>query len=297
MLSPFLYDRIIYMKITEILNGKKAVLSFEVFPPKTSDKFEAVQTAVDKIAALSPDFMSVTYGAGGGTSDYTVAVTKHIKEQFGVTALAHLSCISSNKQEVKDKLARLKAEGIENVLALRGDLPEGFSGNLDYKYASELVAEIKAAGGFCVGGACYPEGHPESPTLFSDIENLKKKTDAGCDFLTTQMFFDNDVFYSFLSKVREAGIYVPVIAGIMPVTNAKQIKRIVTLSGGSLPTRFKRILDRYGDNPEAMAQAGIIYACEQIIDLYANGVKAVHVYSMNKPQIAAEIKKNLSYII
>ena len=297
MLSPFLYDRITYMKITDILNGKKAVLSFEVFPPKTSDKFDAVQSAVDKIAALSPDFMSVTYGAGGGTSDYTVAVTKHIKEAFGVTALAHLSCISSKREEVKDKLARLKDEGIENILALRGDLPEDFAGNLDYKYASELVTEIKAAGGFCVGGACYPEGHPESPTLFSDIENLKKKVDAGCDFLTTQMFFDNDVYYSFLSKVREAGIYVPVIAGIMPVTNAKQIKRIVTLSGGYLPTRFKRILDRYGDKPEAMAQAGIIYACEQIIDLYANGVKAVHVYSMNKPQIAAEIKKNLSCII
>lgn len=285
------------MKITEILNVKKAVLSFEVFPPKTSDKFEAVQSAVDKIAALSPDFMSVTYGAGGGTSDYTVAVTKHVKEQFGVTALAHLSCISSKREEVREKLVRLKEAGIENILALRGDLPEGFSGNLDYKYASELVADIRAAGGFCVGGACYPEGHPESHTLFSDIENLKKKVDAGCDFLTTQMFFDNDVFYSFLSKVREAGIYVPVIAGVMPVTNASQIKRILSLSGGSLPTRFKRILDRFGDNPEAMAQAGIIYACEQIIDLYANGVKAVHVYSMNKPQIAAEIKKNLSYII
>lgn len=285
------------MKITDILNGKKAVLSFEVFPPKTSDKFEAVEAAVDKIAALSPDFMSVTYGAGGGTSDYTVAVTRHIKEKFGVTALAHLSCISSDRAEVRDKLVRLKEEGIENILALRGDLPEGFAGNLDYKYASELVAEIKAAGGFCVGGACYPEGHPESPTLFSDIENLKKKADAGCDFLTTQMFFDNDVFYSFLSKVREAGIYVPVIAGIMPVTNAKQIRRIISLSGGYLPARFKRILDRYGDKPEAMAQAGIIYACEQIIDLYANGVKAVHVYSMNKPEIAAEIKKNLSFII
>lgn len=290
-------DKITFMKITDILNSKKAVLSFEVFPPKTSDKFESVQAAVDKIAALSPDIMSVTYGAGGGTSDYTVAVTKHIKEKFGVTALAHLSCISSNKSEVKDKLARLKAEGIENILALRGDLPEGFSGNLDYNYASELVAEIKAEGGFCIGGACYPEGHPSSPTLFSDIENLRKKVDAGCDFLTTQMFFDNDVYYSFLSKVREAGIYIPVIAGIMPVTNAKQIQRIVSLSGSYLPTRFRRIVDRYGENPEAMTQAGIIYACEQIIDLYANGVRAVHVYSMNKPQVAAEIKKNLSYII
>ncbi|MDE7087674.1 MAG: methylenetetrahydrofolate reductase [NAD(P)H] [Clostridia bacterium] len=285
------------MKITEILNSKKAVLSFEVFPPKTDDKFEAVQAAVDKIAELKPDFMSVTYGAGGGTSDYTVAVTKHIKEKYGVTALAHLSCISSKREEVKAKLARLKAEGIENVLALRGDLPQDFSGSLDYRYASELVAEIKAEGGFCVGGACYPEGHPDSATLFSDIDNLKKKADAGCDFLTTQMFFDNDVYYSFLSKVREAGIAVPVIAGIMPVTNAKQIKRILSLSGGSLPTRFKRIIDRYGDNPEAMTQAGIIYACEQIIDLYANGVRAVHVYSMNKPEVAAKIKANLGGVI
>ncbi|MDE7379773.1 MAG: methylenetetrahydrofolate reductase [NAD(P)H] [Clostridia bacterium] len=285
------------MKITEILNGKKAVLSFEVFPPKTDDKAEAVNRAVDEIAALNPDFMSVTYGAGGGTSDYTVAVTKHIKDKFGVTALAHLSCISSKREEVRQKLVRLKEEGIENVLALRGDLPEDFAGNLDYKYASDLVTEIKQAGGFCIGGACYPEGHPSSSTLFSDIENLKKKVDAGCDFLTTQMFFDNDVYYSFLSKVREAGVYVPIIAGIMPVTNAKQIKRIMSLSGGSLPTRFKRIIDRYGDDKNAMTQAGIIYACEQIIDLYANGVRAVHVYSMNKPEVAAKIKENLKGII
>lgn len=297
LISAVQCDKIIYMKISDILNSKKAALSFEVFPPKTSDKFESVQAAVDKIAALSPDFMSVTYGAGGGTSDYTVAVTKHIKEAFGVTALAHLSCITSDRADVRAKLARLKEEGIENVLALRGDLPKDFDGKLEYRYASELVAEIKAAGGFCIGGACYPEGHPDSPTLFSDIDNLKRKVDAGCDFLTTQMFFDNDLYYSFLSKVREAGISVPVIAGIMPVTNAAQTRRMMTLSGGSLPTRFKRIIDRYGDNAEAMAQAGIIYACEQIIDLYANGVRAVHVYSMNKPYVAAQIKDNLRGII
>ncbi len=284
------------MKITEIINGKKACLSFEVFPPKTDDKYEAVVKAVDGIAALSPDFMSVTYGAGGGTSDYTVAVAKRIKG-MGVEPLAHLSCISSNRDDVHKKLTALKAEGIENILALRGDIPAGFSGNLDYRYASELVRECKEAGGFCVGGACYPEGHPESATLFSDIDNLKKKVDAGCDFLTTQMFFDNDVFYSFLSKVREAGIYVPVIAGVMPVTNAAQIKRILSLSGGYLPTRFKRILDRFGDNPKAMCEAGIIYASEQIIDLYANGIRAVHVYSMNKPNVAAAITANLSSII
>ncbi len=285
------------MKVIDILTSKRATLSFEVFPPKTSDKFDSVKAAVDGIAALKPDFMSVTYGAGGGTSDYTVAIARHIKEDFGVTALAHLSCISSNKADVKNKLAELKSLGIENILALRGDLPADFKGNLDYSYASELVAEIREEGGFCVGGACYPEGHPESPTLFSDIENLKRKVDAGCDFLTTQMFFDNDVFYNFLSKVREAGIYVPIIAGIMPVTNAKSIKRIVGLSGGSLPTRFRRIVERFGDDDRAMTQAGIVYASEQIIDLYANGVKGVHVYSMNKPQVAAEIMANLSHII
>ncbi len=285
------------MKITDILNAKSAVLSFEVFPPKTGDKFESVKSAIDGIASLSPDFMSVTYGAGGGTSAYTVAIAKHVKEDFNVTPLAHLSCISSNKSDVREKLVQLKELGIENILALRGDLPKDFSGNLDYSYANELVKEISDFGGFCIGGACYPEGHPESKTLFSDIENLKKKVDAGCSFLTTQMFFDNDVYYSFLSKVREAGIYVPIIAGIMPVTNGAQIKRSLSLSGGVLPTRFKRIIDRFGDDPEAMTQAGIAYATEQIIDLYANGVKAVHVYSMNKPHVAAAIKANLSYII
>ena len=285
------------MKITDILHSKKASLSFEVFPPKTGAAFDGVKEAVQAIAKLNPDFMSVTYGAGGGTSDYTVSVCQTLQHDFGVTPLAHLSCISSDRADVKRKLIRLKELGIENVLALRGDIPQDFKGGHDYAYASELVKDIAAFGGFCIGGACYPEGHPESPTLFSDIENLKRKTDEGCDFLTTQMFFDNDVFYSFLSKIRDGGITVPVIAGIMPVTNAKQIKRTLALSGGYLPTKFKRIIDRFGDNPAAMAQAGIAYATEQIIDLYANGIKAVHVYSMNKPSVAAAIKGNLSEII
>ncbi len=287
----------IAMKIFDILKSKRAVLSFEVFPPKTGDAFEGVVAAVDKIAALRPDFMSVTYGAGGGTSEYSAAIAEHMKNDLGITPLAHLSCISSTREDVHAKLERLKKSGIENILALRGDIPKDFSGNLDYNYASRLVAEIKEAGGFCIGGACYPEGHPESDTLFSDIENLKIKVDAGCDFLTSQMFFDNDAFYSFLSKVREAGIYIPVIAGIMPVTNAKQIKRMMALSGSSLPTRFRRIVDRFGENPAAMTQAGIAYATEQIIDLYANGITAVHVYSMNKPQVAAAIRANLSEIV
>ncbi len=284
------------MKITDILSGKRAVLSYEVFPPKTSDKFEAVKSAVDSIAALGPDFISVTYGAGGGTSAYTVEIARDIQE-MGVTPLAHLSCISSDREDVKRKLAAFRQMGIENVLALRGDLPKDFAGGMDYKHASDLVRDIADEGCFCIGGACYPEGHPESETLFSDIEHLKSKADAGCDFLTTQMFFDNDVFYSFLSKVRDAGIYLPVIAGIMPVTNAAQIKRTLSLSGGSLPVRFRRIIDRFGGNPAAMKQAGIAYATEQIIDLYANGIRAVHVYSMNKPDVAAAIRANLSEII
>ena len=285
------------MKITEILNSKKATLSFEVFPPKTSDKFESISMAIKDIAALKPDFMSVTYGAGGGTSAYTVQISKDIKEKYGVTSVAHLSCISSTKADVAEKLQLLRANGIENILALRGDIPEGFASNLEYKYASELVAEIKAFGGFCIGGACYPEGHPESETLFSDIDNLKRKVDAGCDYLTTQMFYDNDIFYSFLAKVRDKGIYIPVIPGIMPVTNAKQIKRTMALSNGILPTRFRRIVDRFGDNPAAMRQAGIAYATEQIIDLYANGIQAVHVYSMNNAFVARAIKQNLSEIV
>ncbi len=284
------------MKITDIINSKKAVLSFEVFPPKTDDKFESVSRAVDEIADLSPDFMSVTYGAGGGTSAYTVAISKHLKER-GVTSVAHLSCISSTRADVAEKLVQLKNAGIENILALRGDIPKDFAGNLEYKYASELVAEIKKFGGFCIGGACYPEGHPESATLYSDIDNLKRKVDAGCDYLTTQMFFDNDLFYSFLAKCYSAGITVPIIPGIMPITRASQVKRTLTLSGSPMPAKFRRIVDRFGENPAAMRQAGVAYATEQIIDLYANGIRAVHVYSMNKPEVARAIRGNLSEII
>ena len=284
------------MKITEIINGKRATLSFEVFPPKTDDKFESVSAAIDGIAALKPDFMSVTYGAGGGTSAYTVGISKSLKER-GVTSVAHLSCISSTKADVRKKLVELKESGIENILALRGDIPQDFAGNLEYKYAYELVEEIKAFGGFCIGGACYPDGHPESESLDEDIAHLKIKVDAGCDYLTTQMFFDNDLFYSYLAKVRGAGISIPIIPGIMPITNAKQIKRTMALSGGYLPPRLKRMIERFGDNPAAMRQAGVAYATDQAVDLYANGIKAVHIYSMNSIAVAKAIKDNLSEII
>lgn len=286
------------MKIIDIINSGKPSLSFEVFPPKTSDSFENVKKASEEIATLSPSFMSVTYGAGGGTSEYTLEIAKNLQSK-GVTALAHLTCVNSTKNEVEMRLKRLKESGIENVLALRGDItPENQNREKwDYHYANELVAQIKKEYDFCVGGACYPEGHPECETQSLDIKNLKRKVEAGCDFLTTQMFFDNNILYNFIYKLRESGINVPIIAGIMPVTNGKQIKRTCALSGSVLPPRFKAIVDKYADNPEAMKQAGIAYATEQIIDLYANGINVVHVYSMNKFDVAKKIRDNISEII
>ena len=287
------------MKIIDIIKGNKPSLSFEVFPPKTSDSFDSVKSATEKIAELKPSFMSVTYGAGGGTSEFTAALAENIKKEFGVEPLAHLTCINSTKDDIKARLETLKMRGIENVLALRGDItPENKDKiKYDYRYASELVEDIKRFGDFCVGGACYPEIHPESQNQQKDIENLKTKVDCGCEFLTTQMFFDNNILYNYLYKIREAGITAPIVAGIMPVTNANQIKRITALSGTYLPQRFKAIVDRYGYNSEVMAQAGIAYATEQIIDLFANGINAVHVYSMNKPDIAKKIQENISEIL
>lgn len=286
------------MKIIDIIKAEKPSLSFEVFPPKTNDTFESVKKATEEIALLKPSYMSVTYGAGGGTSQHTVSIAENLQKNFSVPSLAHLSCVSSTKDEIKSQLNLLKEKGIENILALRGDIPEGMSkDHLDYHYASELTREIKEYGGFCIGGACYPEAHPESTTSFDDIRHLKEKVEAGAEFLVTQMFFDNDILYNFMYRIREAGIDVPVVAGIMPVTNPKSIKRICRISGSSLPQRFCRIVDKYGDNPEAMKQAGIAYATQQIIDLYANGVNAVHVYSMNKPEVAMQIQQNVSAII
>lgn len=285
------------MKISDILKNGKVTVSVEVFPPKKESDMTDYRKLVGEVAALKPSFMSVTYGASGGTSDFTVELAELI-QNCGVTALAHLTCASSSPEKVRAVLGNMKTGGIENVLALRGDIPEGYTipeGN--FKHASELTREIKRFGELCVGGACYPEGHPESATLKEDIEALKYKLDAGCEFLTSQMFFDNQIFYSYLMKLARAGIDVPVIAGIMPVTNVKQIKRICTLSGTVLPQRFRALVDRFGDKPEAMKQAGIAYATDQIIDLIANGVEHIHIYSMNKADIAGSIMRNLSDII
>lgn len=286
------------MKIRDILAQEKVTLSFEVFPPKNNDAYESVEQATVGIAKLKPDFMSVTYGAGGGTSKYTVDIASNIYHNYGVNTLAHLTCVSSTKEQVKNVLEQLKEKNIENILALRGDIPSDPALRCNsYRYASELIADIKAQGDFCIGGACYPECHTESENMEEDMLHLKEKVDAGCEFLTTQMFFDNTVFYKFLYRIREKGIQVPIIAGIMPVTNGKQIKRIGQMSGTYLPTRFKSIVDKFGGNPAAMKQAGIAYATEQIIDLVASGIKHIHVYSMNKPEIAAGIQANLSEII
>ena len=285
------------MKIRDILAQEKPVLSFEVFPPKKESAYESVEKAAAEIAGLHPSFMSVTYGAGGGTSKYTVDIAAGLAREYGVTSMAHLSCVSSTRADVSEMVKKLEEKGIENVLALRGDIPPDGHVEHDYRYASELVRDLKAMGNFCIGGACYPEGHPESANKKEDILHLKEKVDAGCDFLTTQMFFDNNLFYNFLYRIREAGITVPIIAGIMPVTNASQMKRILSMSGTALPTRFKMILDKFGDNPAAMRQAGIAYATEQIIDLVANNIHAIHIYSMNKPDVAAQIKNSVSEIL
>ena len=289
------------MKISQILEQDGYRLSFEVFPPKKSTGLASVRKATEEIATLDPSFVSVTYGAGGGTSDFTLDIAKNIKEKTGVPVLAHITCVSSSKAKVADYIRSLKENGIENVMALRGDLTPEMEGQdrsgWDYRHAYQLVEELKAAGDFCIGGACYPEVHPESSCRNEDILHLKEKVKAGCDFLTTQMFFDNDLFYSFLYRVRDIGIDVPVIPGIMPITNAKQVEKALKLSGCHMPIRFSSLVDRFGGNDAAMQQAGIIYASEQIIDLFANGIRNVHVYTMNKPEVAAGIRSNVSAIL
>ena len=289
------------MKIIDILTQNKIALSFEVFPPKTQMGFESVKQATEEIAKLRPAFMSVTYGAGGGTSKYTLDIAENISRLYGVPTLAHLTCVSSSRETVQEKIAQIKAAGVQNVMALRGDIPAEKRGEdrskWDYQHAVELVRELKSAGDFCIGGACYPEVHPESANQKDDIKRLKEKVDAGCDFLTTQMFFDNNLFYNFLYKIREAGITVPVIPGIMPITSANQVARAIELSGSFMPQRFKSLVDRFGSDPAAMQQAGIAYATDQIIDLYANHIPLVHVYSMNKPDVAQKIQENLSCML
>ena len=285
------------MKISSILELDKVSLSLEVFPPKTSDKYESIAETAKKIAALKPDFMSVTYGAGGGTGTYTAGIASEIQNEYGVPVLAHLTCVSSSRNFVREMVDRYRSLQIENILALRGDIPAGGRLSEDYRHAIDLSRDIKELGDFCIGGACYPEGHIECAHKEDDIRYLKEKADAGLDFLTTQLFYDNSVFYNFLYRIREKGIRIPVIAGIMPVTKASQLARSAAMSGTDVPQRFRNIVDHYGDNPAAMKQAGIIYASEQIIDLVANGIRHIHIYTMNNPSVAAAIMDNLRDVL
>ena len=287
------------MKIRDLITQDKATLSFEVFPPKKDTDFADVEAAALGIAAFKPDYMSVTYGAGGSTKGHTIQLAQEIQEKYDVPTIAHLTCVCASKEGIKTALADMKNAGIENILALRGYIPKNYDGQVfaEFSHASELVELIKETGDFCVGGACYPEVHPDSANKHEDIIGLKKKVDAGCDYLTTQMFFDNNIFFNFMYRIREAGISVPIIPGIMPITRRVQVKNAVKLSGCNVPERFKSIVDAFGDTEAAMRQAGIAYATDQIIDLMANGVKHIHVYSMNKPEVAAGIQKNLSEIL
>lgn len=282
------------MKIIDLLKSEKICISCELFPPKQGTELQNALEIVEKIASVHPAYMSVTYGAGGSTVGYTAAVAKAVQDN-GIPALAHLTCVQSDTEKIASVLHQLQGCGIENILALRGDRPQGQVEGA-FAHASDLAAFIKQQGDFCIGGAAYPEGHPESGALDRDIENTKYKIDAGVDFLVTQMIFDNNVLYNYMFRLLSAGINVPVVPGIMPVTNAKQINRICQLSDTKLPPQFRAIVEKFADKPEALKQAGIAYATGQIIDLLANGFTNVHIYTMNKPEIIGGIMHNLSEI-
>lgn len=283
------------MRITDKLLVKDSLISFEVFPPKTDSAYDSIEHSVRELSAFNPDFMSVTYGAGGGTSQNTTKIASFIKNRLDTTALAHLTCASTTKEKIDEILDNLKANNIDNVLAMRGDIPADFirpEGDY-YTYAYELVKHIKDYGYFDIGGACYPECHPECDTMDKDIDNLKNKVDCGVDFLITQLFYDNDVFYSFMDKIRNKGISVPVFAGIMPVTNIKQIERIVSLSGTKIPSEVSGFVAKYKDSPDDLMNAGLDYAINQINNLIENGVEGIHIYTMNKPHTAKTVLKGI----
>lgn len=287
------------MKISSILERAAPSISFEVFPPKKDRPLAGTKEVVARIAAERPAFMSVTYGAAGGSTGVnTCAIAEHVERACGVPVLAHLTCIGASRAAVARECAAFRAAGVENVLCLRGDCPPGteFPGDPDFRHAADLVRALRGEG-FCLGGACYPEGHPACARFAEDIDHVREKVEAGLDFLATQMFFDNNVYFHYLARLRDAGVTVPVLAGIMPVTNGRQIARICALSGTYLPPRFRAVVDRFGDDPASMLAAGVAYATEQIIDLFANGVNHVHVYTMNKPELAHRIMENLRGIV
>lgn len=285
------------MKIVELFK-EKTVLSYEVFPPKPTMPVGSIYETLDSLKKLSPDFISVTYGAGGGKNNVeTLRIASAIKNDYGLESVFHLPCIGLTKGGVLQKLSELKSVGIENILALRGDIPEGFTSAGDFRHASDLISFIKENGDFNIIAACYTEGHIEATDIAEDIRNLKIKVDAGADQLITQLFFDNDYFYSFMERCLSADIHLPVEAGIMPVVNKKQIERMATLCGATVPKKFVTMMERYEDNPAAMRDAGIAYAVDQIVDLIAQGVSGIHLYTMNNPYIAGKIYEAVHNLI
>lgn len=286
------------MFLDELFSRKKAVLSFEIFPPKPTSSIDTIYETIDALAPLRPDYISVTYGAGGSTSKTTVEIASIIKNRYNIDSLAHLTCYSSTRSEIDKILMELADSGVANILALRGDQPcDGRpAGYRDFQYASDLAGYISNKHTFCLGGACYPEGHPECPDLDKDVENLRRKVESGVSFLVTQLFFDNDMYFRFMDRLAAKNITVPVQAGIMPVTNRKQVERIVQLTNATIPRKLIRILDKFEHNKEAVKDAGIAFATEQIIELLANDVSGIHLYTMNRPQVAEEIVWNLKSI-
>ncbi len=285
------------MKTTELFKNKK-VLSFEIFPPKRTSSIDTIYSTLEELKDLKPDFISVTYGAGGSENcNTTIEIASAIKHKYGVESVAHLPSINLSKEEVLLNLEKFKENGIENILALRGDINPEITPKDDFKHASDLITFIKANGNFNIIGACYPEGHTENKDLDKDIENLKIKVDAGAEHLVTQLFFDNNYFYNFQDKIKKIGINVPVEAGIMPVTNKKQIEKMATLCGVQLPKKFIKMMEKYEHNALAMRDAGIAYAVDQIVDLVSQGVDGIHLYTMNNPYIAKRIYEATHNII
>ncbi len=283
------------MKISSLFKPGKTVLSFEVFPPKKTSSIDTIYSTLDELKDLSPDFISVTYGAGGNLADNsTCEIASIIKNKYHIESLAHLTCVSCGKEDIREILKRFKENGIENILALRGDENPDRPAKTDFRYASELITFIKNEDpSFGISGACYPEGHIASDSLVEDIKNLRKKVDAGAEHLVSQLFFDNSAFYSFVERARIAGIETPIEAGIMPVVNKSQIERMVSLCGASLPSKFTRMMSRYDGKPEAIRDAGIAYAVDQIVDLISNGVQGIHLYTMNNPYVARRITESI----
>lgn len=286
------------MKLASVFKEKRVVFSFEVFPPKKSAPIETIYQTLEGLAPLNPDFISVTYGAGGSqTGNVTLDIASLIQDKYKIPALAHLTCLNSTRQQVNATLGALKAAGIENVLALRGDKNPDLPPQTDFLHADALIAAISAFDDFHIAAACYPEGHPQSASLEEDVDNLKRKLDAGASHLISQLFFDNADFYRFVDLARKKGINAPIEAGIMPVINGRQIQRMVSLCGASLPPRFAKMINRYGHSPEALRDAGIAYAAEQIIDLVANAAQGIHLYTMNNPPVAEKICGSVANII